>query len=73
MVVLFTLWYAFLISALVAERWMFRTSMLVSALVREFARMWKSTVEVDFFGHDCSRLCVCVRFFVVRLCLRYAV
>jgi hypothetical protein len=26
----FTLWYAFLISALVAERWMFRTSMIVS-------------------------------------------
>jgi len=34
---MFTLWYAFLISALVAERWMFRTSMHISALVGETA------------------------------------
>jgi hypothetical protein len=35
----FTLWYAFLISALVAERWMFRTSMHVSSLIDGFAQM----------------------------------
>lgn len=51
----FTLWYAFLISALVAERWMFRTSMLVSDLswLMGLRERVASTVEVDFLGHDC--------------------
>lgn len=36
---IFTLWYAFLISALVAERSIFRTSMHVSDLICENAQM----------------------------------
>jgi hypothetical protein len=47
-----TLWYAFLISALVAERWMFRTSMIVSEFEPcECADWWRYTVEIDFLGH----------------------
>jgi hypothetical protein len=47
------LWYAFLISALVAERSMFKTSMLVSDLIRFgcLAQTGSDTVEVDLVGH----------------------
>lgn len=58
---LLTLWYAFLISALVAERSMFKTSMLVSHGYENWSGAIRRTVEIPLFGHLDGRcgLCVC--------------
>lgn len=64
---LFTLWYAFLISALVAERWIFRTSMLVSDFGACDYAEGIITVKVNFLGHVCA-MCVGVRSLRLRGC-----